>query len=167
MRRTAENLDGEHWIHAAGAFFQIANVLVLGFAHAAQRGAETDADITLRLLPRVFDASVIQSEFCRGYGKLRITIEAFQTLGRKKVLGIPIQNFAGATNLERPRIKAGNPADAGFLGKDFFPEIFAATSDASDGTDSGDDRAPPAHAVTLFVRASMYAFIQRKVLLAM
>ena len=82
------------------------------------------------------------------------------------LLRVPIVNLAGAPNLERSGVEARNPADPAFLRENAIPETIDAFANASDRTESGDDRAPSAHAATLFALASTYAFIQRKVLLA-
>src|SRR5438552_11789724 len=83
------------------------------------------------------------------------------------LLRIPIANLARAPNLERLGVEARNPADPAFLRKNAVPETIDAFANASDRTESGDDRAPSAHAVTSFALVSTYAFIQRSVLLAM
>src|SRR6267143_1198129 len=140
-------------------------MLIFRLANATECGAKTHADAMLRLLPRIRDAGVIKGKSCRGYGKLRIPIEPLQPLWRKKLLRVPVQNFASASHLERLWVKAGNTADPGLRGENRIPKFFAPMTDAGDGTDSSDDGAP-FHTVILFVCASTYAFIQCKVLLA-
>ena len=81
-------------------------MLIFRFADAPECGAETYAHPTLRLFARIVDPGVIEGELRRGYGKLRITIEALQPSWRKMFLRIPIANLAGASNLERPGVEA-------------------------------------------------------------
>src|ERR1700724_2530828 len=154
MGRAAENLNGQGWLNSAGAFFQESNELFFGFANAPERGAEADADSILRLFARIFQPCIIEREFGGSDGKLRITIKPLETMRRKKFFRIPIANFTCAAHTERTDIKAGNPADAAFLGENSIPKIFASMPDASDRSDSGGDGASPAHAVTLFALAS-------------
>ena len=80
MRRATENLDGKSGLNAACSLFQISDVLVLGFADAAERGAEADADAILRLFARILDARVLQRELCGRDRELRVTIEPFQAM---------------------------------------------------------------------------------------
>ena len=79
---------------------------------------------------------------------------------------VPIVNFAGATHMEYTRVETGDAVDATFFRQDSVPEILNAGADACDWTNTGNDRASSPHAVTLFALASTYAFMQRKVLLA-
>src|ERR1700720_2405054 len=167
MGGAAENLNGQSWLNPAGAFFQKSNELFFGFANAPECGAEADANSILRLFARIFQPCIIECEFGGRDGKLRVTIEPFETMRRKKFFRIPIANFTPAAHMERIDVKAGNPADAALLGKDRFPEVLPPMPDAGDWADAGDDRAPSAHAATWFPLVSTYAFIQRNVLLAM
>src|SRR5437764_1205134 len=112
MRRTTEDLDSKGRLHAARTFFQISDVLFLGFAYPAQRGAETNANVILRLFARELDARVLQRELCRHNCELSVTIEPFQALRRKVVFGIPIANLAGASHMEHSRIETCDAADA-------------------------------------------------------
>ena len=105
MGRAAEDLDRQHRIHSPHALFQITNMLIFRFADAPECGAETYAHPTL-LFARIVDPGVIEGELRRGYGKLRITIEALQPSWRKMFLRIPTANLAGASNLERPGVEA-------------------------------------------------------------
>jgi hypothetical protein len=57
--------------------------LLLGFADAAKRGAETNAHAILRLFARILDARVLQRELCRHDCELSVTIEPFQACGEK------------------------------------------------------------------------------------
>src|ERR1700736_7068218 len=154
MGRAAENLNGQGWLNSAGAFFQESNELFFSFANAPERGAEADADSILRLFARIFQPCIIEREFGGRDGKLRITIEPLETMRREKFFWIPIANFTRAAHMERTDIKAGDPADTALLGENSVPKIFASVPDARDRTNSGDDGASPAHAVTLFALAS-------------
>src|SRR5438128_10475881 len=92
---------------------------------------------------------------------------AVSTVRRKEFFRIPIADLASATDLEGTGIEACDAVDATRLGKNAVPETIDAFANASNRADSGDDRAPLAHAVTLAAIVSTYAFIQRNVLLAM
>src|ERR1700730_11380951 len=154
MGRAAENLNGQGWLNSAGASFQESNELFFSFANAAERGAEADADSVLRLFARILQPCIIECEFGGRDGKLRITIEPFETMRREKFFRIPIANFTRAAHTERTDIQAGDPADAALLGENSIPKILASVPDASDRTNAGDDGASPAHAVTLVGLAS-------------
>src|SRR5260370_4722177 len=139
MGRAAENLNGQGWLNSAGAFFQESNELFFGFANAPECDAKADADSIGRLFASIFQPCIIESEFGGRDGKLRVTIEPFETMRRKKFFRIPNANFTHAEHTERIDIKAGAPADAAFLGENSVPKIFASVPAASDRTDSGDD----------------------------
>ena len=80
MGRTTEYLDGKCGLNAARALFQISDVLLLGFANAAKRGAEADADAILRLFAGILDARIFERELCRYDCELRVAVEPFQTV---------------------------------------------------------------------------------------
>ena len=122
--------------------------MLLGFANAAQRGAEADADPVLRTFPRIFHACVIECEFCRGNGELRVAIEPLQTVRWKKFFRIPIANLAGAAYIEGASVETRNLSDASFLGENSVPKSINAFADAGDRTNSGNDDTPSTHAVT-------------------
>src|SRR5437867_7059423 len=129
-------------------------MLVLRFADATERGAEAYTNAVLRLFARIFNSGVIERELSRSHGELRVAIKPLQTLRRKKFFRVPIADFSGATHLERLRVKAGNVADPGLLGKDAVPKAFPSVPNAGDRTDASDDGASSAHAATLFALAS-------------
>jgi hypothetical protein len=124
-------------------------VLILGFADAPEGGAKTHADAMLRSFPRVIDAGIIERELRRRDCKLRVAIESSEALRRKMLLWSPVADFAGAPHLKRLGIETGDATDAGFFGENSVPKFLASASDASDGTDSSNDRAPSAHAITV------------------
>src|SRR5207249_10999066 len=95
MRRTTKHLDGKCGLNAPRAFFQIPDELFLGFADAAQRGAEDDTDAVLWFFAGIIDVRVVQRELCRYDGELRVAVEAFQTVRGKNLVRIPIVNLAG------------------------------------------------------------------------
>src|SRR5439155_17449251 len=154
MGRSTKNLDSKCGLNAASAFFQIPDVLFLGFADPAQRGAEADSDAITWFFAGIIDLRVIQRELCRYYCELRVAIKPFQTLRRKKTFWFPTANLAGATNAENAWIEARDAPNAALFRKDSVPKIIDADANACDGTDARDDRAPPVHAATLFTLAS-------------
>ena len=154
MGGTTEHLDGKRGLNAAGAFFQIPDVLFLGLADAAQRGAEAGSDAILRFFAGVLDLRIVKCELCRYDGELRVAVKPFQTVRRKKLFWIPSANFASATNAENVWIEACDTSNAAPFRQDSVPKIIDAHADACDGTDTGDDRASPVHAATSFGRAS-------------
>ena len=151
MRRSAEDLQRQRRIHAVRAFFQKTNVLIFRLANSAERGAETHANARLRILRRVGEAGIVQRHFGRGDRELRVAIETFQPMRRKKIFRHPVTNFSGATCVKTARIKSRDRDDAAFLRADALPEIFAPASDTCNRSDPGDDRSPSAHwAATIF-----------------
>ena len=60
MSRTTKHLNSECGLNAARTCFQISNVLLFGFADAAQRGAETDPDAILWFFVGVIDVRIVQ-----------------------------------------------------------------------------------------------------------
>src|SRR6266700_7759681 len=151
MGGTAKDLKGQSWIHSTRSFFQKADVLIFSLANSAQRSPEANAESMLWLLPRIDEASIIQCQFSRGNGKLRIAIQALQSMRREKFSRAPIGNFATAMGVEHRRIERGDARDSTFLGEDPFPKILDARPDASDWADSGDDCAPSLHAARCFL----------------
>src|SRR5256886_12262724 len=154
MSRATKYLDGERWLNSACAFLQISNVLFLGFADAAQCGAEADSDAVLWFFAGIIDMRVVQRKLCGHDSELGITIKPFQSVRRKKLFRIPIANLAGTTHTENTRIESCDARNAALFRKDSVPKIIDAGADACDGTDARDDRAPPVHAATLFTLAS-------------
>src|SRR5206468_3057996 len=75
-------------------------------------------------------------------------------------------NFARAPHMEYARVETRDAVDATFFRQDSVPEILNSGSNACDRANTGNDRASSPHAVTLSALASTYAFMQRKVLLA-
>src|SRR5206468_9943007 len=75
-------------------------------------------------------------------------------------------NFARAPHMEYARVETRDAVDATFFRQDSVPEILNSGADACDRANTGNDRASSPHAVTLSALASTYAFMQRKVLLA-
>ena len=145
VRGAAEDLKRERLVHAARTFFQEMRVLGFGVRDAAERGAETHADAMLRLFARPFDAGVVERELGRGDGKLRVAIEPFQPMRRKKFFRNPDRNLRRAMRVEdravetsstrrtplfsarkpfqnssRPMPIAGDRAEAGDDGASFF-----------------------------------------------
>src|SRR5438876_10243819 len=167
MCRAAENLDSQHRIHPAHAFFQVTDMLIFRLADAAERRAKADTDAMLWMFARILDPGIVKSELRRGHRELRVTIKPLETLRRKKLLRVPVGNFSSTRNLKRLRIKSGNASDSALLRQNAVPKTIDAVANACNRTDAGDDRASSAHAVALFALASTYAFIQRNVLLAM
>src|SRR5262249_7892594 len=155
MRRAAEHLDSQCGLNAARAFFQISDVLLFGFADSPQRGAEADTDAILWFFAGIIDMRVLQRQLGRYDSELRVAIEPFQTLRRKKLFRIPIANLASATHTENTRIEACNAGDTASFRQDSVPKIIDAGADACDGTDTSDDGASSLHAVTLSALASM------------
>jgi hypothetical protein len=151
MGRAAKNLDRQCGLNTACALFQEPNVLLFGFANAAQCRSEAHADTVFRFVLRVFNPCVIECEFCRRNGELRVTVESFQSMRRKKLFRIPVIRLAGNPNAERADIETLDPTNAGFFGQDSTPKAVNAFADASDWAKTGDDNASSFHAVTLFV----------------
>src|SRR5436309_13208028 len=133
MGGAAEDLKGQSWIHSTRSFFQKADVLIFSLANSAQRSPEANAESMLWLLPRIGEASIIQCQFSRGNGKLRIAIQALQSMRRDKVSRTPIGNFATALGGERRSIETGDAHDSPFLAVDTFPKRSAAHPDERDG----------------------------------
>jgi hypothetical protein len=67
---------------------------------------QTDADTMLRIFPRPIEASVGERELGRADGKLRITIETLQSMGRKEFLRRPVRNFRRAMRVEDRAVEA-------------------------------------------------------------
>src|SRR4030095_17158778 len=139
MRRASEYLHRERRLHSARALFQKADVLLFGFANAAERSSESNADALLRFLLGIFDSGVVERELGRSNRELRVTIEPFQTLRRKEFLRVPVAHFTRNTNAELRRVETSDGADAGFLGADPVPKTFDAFADASDRPQSGNN----------------------------
>src|SRR4029077_17336729 len=167
MSGTSEHLDSKRRLNSTRAFLQAPDVLFIGFADTTHRGAEADSDAVLRLLAGVIDLCVLEREFRRYDGELRVGVEPFQTLLCEKLFRIPLGNFAGTTDTKNARVEACDTPNAAPFRQNSVPKIIDADADACDRTDTSDDRAPSAHAVTLFACLSTKAFIQSKVLLAM
>src|SRR5882762_4165112 len=85
---------------------------------------------------------------------------------RKKFFRVPIFDQSGDANAEPAHVEIVDRTNAGLFGANAVPKTFDAFPDASDRTETGDDNASLAHAITVFACASTYCFIQRKVLLA-
>src|SRR5438045_8015463 len=119
----------------------------------------------LRFFAGIFELRVIECELRRCDGELRITIEPFQTMRRKKCLRVPIANLACTSHAESAGIEACDFVDTALLGENSVPKILAPMSDASDWTDTGDDNTSSTHAVTLFAFVSTFVFYHRNVLL--
>src|SRR5207249_430514 len=166
MGGTTEYLDRECGLDAASALFQVSDVLLFSLADAAQRGAEANTDAILWLFTGVLDLRILERELCCHDGKLCVSVEALQTLRRKKFFRIPIANLASATNAENTRIEACDAPNATPFRENSVPEMIDAGADACDRPDTGDDRASSAHAVTLSALAYTSAFMQCMVLLA-
>src|SRR5437667_12909522 len=95
MRRTTKHLNGKCRLNAARAFFQIPDVLFLGFADAAQRGAEGDTDAVLWFFAGIIDVRVVQRALCRYDAELRVAAEPFEPVRWKKPVRIPVTDLAG------------------------------------------------------------------------
>src|SRR5438477_10533305 len=104
----------------------------------------------LWLLPRIGETSIIQCQFSRGNGKLRIAIQALQSMRREKFSRTPVGNFATAMGVEHRSIERGDARDSTFLGEDPFLKIFDAHPDTGDRADSGDDCALSLHVARHF-----------------
>jgi hypothetical protein len=140
--------------------------LFFGLANTAERRAETDTYPVLRLFAGILNLSIIECQLCRYDCELRVAVESLQTVRRKKFLWIPITYFAGRANAEDAGIKTCNAADATFFRQNCIPKILASVSYAGNWPNSSDNSASLVHAVTLFVFASTYDFMQRSVLFA-
>src|SRR5205807_4988090 len=150
MGGTAKDLKGQSWIHSTRSLFQKADVLIFSLANSAQRSPEANAEPMLWLLSRISEASIVQCQFSRGNGKLRIAVEALQSMRRKKFSRTPTGNFATAMGIEHRSIESGDAHDSTLLRENTFPKILDARPDASDRADSGDDCAPSLHAARCF-----------------
>src|SRR4029077_4520319 len=114
-----------------------------------------------------FDVRIIERQLRRHDCELRIAVESFQTVRRKKYLRVPIMNLAGRAHAEDAGIEACDVVDTAFFRQNCVPEILASVADAGDWPNASDNSAFLAHVVTLLVFASMYDFMQRSVLFAM
>src|SRR5437016_13757264 len=99
---------------------------------------------------RIRDAVIVQFQYSQSNGKLRIAVEALQSMRRKKFSRAPTGNFATAMGIEHRSIESGDARDSTLLGENTFPKILDARPDASDRADSGDDCAPSLHAERCF-----------------
>ena len=160
MRRSAEDLQRQRRIHAVHAFFQKPNVLIFCLANSAKGGSETHANARLRIFRRIGEASVIESELRRRDGELRVTIETFQSMRRKKIFRRPVTNFSSATRVKAARVESRDGNDATFFRANIVPEIFASASDASDRSEPGNDRAPAGAVARMFCRSSLSSAFQ-------
>ena len=154
----------ERWVHAARSLFQKRMLPRLCRLRPAR--AEADADPVLRFVVRIFDSCVIEREFCRRDGKLRVTIKPLQTVRRKIIFRNPIGNFPAALRVEqrwrRKLVICPMPVSRpGFLSKSI--DAFA---NAGDRTEAGNDDASSVHAVTGLALPRRTRFIQRNVLFA-
>ena len=70
----------------------------------------------LRIFAGIFELRVIEREFRRCNGKLRITVKPLQTVRHKEFLGIPIVNLTATTHVEGAGIEACDVTDAALLG---------------------------------------------------
>src|ERR1051326_347490 len=134
MRRTAEDLNGQCRLNSARALFQKANVLLFRFANSAERRPETDSDPIVRFVVRILDTGVIEREFRGCDRKLRVAIESFQPVRRKKFLRIPILDLSRDANAELAHVEILDLTNASFLGANAIPKTFDAFADASDRT---------------------------------
>src|SRR5439155_19443642 len=145
MGGTAKDLKGQSWIHSTRSLFQKADVLIFSLANSAQRSPEANAEPMLWLLPRIGKASIIQCQFSRGNGKLRIAIQALQSMRREKFSRAPLGNFATAMGVEHRSIERWDARGSTFLGEEPCPKIFDAHPDGGMRGDSGDYRASSRH----------------------
>src|SRR5207244_5499025 len=83
MCRAAENLDSQHRIHPAHAFFQVTDMLIFRLADAAERRAKADTDAMLWMFARIVNPGIVKSELRRGHRELRVTIKPLETLRRE------------------------------------------------------------------------------------
>ena len=89
-------------------------MLGFGIRDPAERGAKADADAMLRIFARPLEAGVGERELGRADGKLRITIETLQPMGRKEFLRHPIRNFRRAMRVEDRAVEAFHRAGCRF-----------------------------------------------------
>src|SRR5882762_401979 len=122
MGGPTKNLDGKRWLNASGALFQKPDVLFLGLANTAKRGAKTDADAVLGFFARILEARMIEREFRGSDRELRIAVEPFQAVRRKELLGLPVSDFTGAVRVKDAGIKSRNATDATFLRQNTVPK---------------------------------------------
>jgi hypothetical protein len=110
---------------------------------------------------------VIERQLCRYDRELRVAIESFQPVRRKKHLWVPVTNLASRAHAEDAGIETCDAINTAFFRQNCVPKILAPVSDAGDWANASDNSASVAHAMTLFVFASTYDFMQRSVLFAM
>src|SRR5207253_7210148 len=124
--------DSKCGLNAASAFFQIPDVLFLGFADAAQRGAEAGSDAIMWFFARVLDLRIVKRKLGGYDGELGVAVKPFQTLRRKKLFWVPIANLASATNTENARIEARDASNAAPFCQNSVPETIDPDADACD-----------------------------------
>src|SRR5437764_538207 len=107
-------------------------MLIFCVRDAAERGSETDADAMLRSLLRIRKSGVIERHSRGSDGKLRVTVQAFQTMRRKIIFGNPFRNFTAAVRIERRSVEAADLPNATFLRAQSEPEIFPTDPNARD-----------------------------------
>src|SRR2546428_9260000 len=164
MRGTAEDLERKRLIHATRSFLQKMGVLILRIRYSDECCAKANANTMLRMLTRIYKARILQRQFRRGDGKLRIAIQSLQTMWRKKILRIPIANFARAMRIESARVECRNFDDAAFFRANTAPEILPTSTNACNRSDAGNDRATFAHRAAICdSAASKCVFMQRRV----
>src|SRR6476619_8330701 len=114
---------------------------MLGFSigDSPQRSAKTDADTMLRIFARPIEASVGERELGRADGKLRITIETLQSMGRKEFLRHPVRNFRRAMRVEDRAVEAFHLANAASLGTQTVPKTVPSNAGGGDRAEPGDN----------------------------
>src|SRR5438094_7232597 len=142
-------------------------ILYLGLAKAAKRRAETDTDSVLRVFAGILDERIIERHLRRHDCELCVAIESFQTVRGEKHFWVPITNLAGRAHTEDAGIETSDIIDTAFFRENCPPKTLAPVADAGDWTNSSDNSASVAHAVTVSVFASTYGFRQRSALFAM
>ena len=112
--RAAKDLQREGLIHARLPFFKKCACSDSAFAIPPSAVPKLTPTRCLRIFARPIEAGVGERELRRADGKLRITIEPLQSMGRKEFLRRPIRNFRRAMRVEDRAVERFPPGECRF-----------------------------------------------------
>jgi hypothetical protein len=116
-------------------------VLLFRPGRAAQRAADTDADLLRSLLSQI-QMGVVDRLPGRRDRELRAAIEALERLAFQIVGRMEVEDFGGDATGQRARIEVRDRTDGGARAANALPEPGSAAADRGDRADTRDDDAP-------------------------
>src|SRR4051812_24831524 len=93
----------------------------------------------LRFLTRPAKPRVLEREFGRANGELRVTIETFQSMRWKELFRSPVRDLRRAMRVEDRAIETLYFLNPAFLRAETVPEILAPNADRGNRSEAGDD----------------------------